>query len=140
MKQEVTEEFAAKVLKLGKNYKVKYNVQYINIEILNTDTGDIRYINIHEFIHTHCRDYLLSYANGLKTTSETKFSDIDKRIVVLSFEVDLTVPNLVDGDNTSIIKTFSGLSELILYINAVEWLIDYRKNNPKLSKFWINKF
>lgn len=140
MKQELTEEFVAKVLKLGKNYKVKYSVQYLNIEVVNIETGDVRYINIHEFIHTHCRDFLLSYANGLKTTCETKFSDIDNRIVRLSFEISLTVPNLLDGGNSSFVERFTGLSELILYINAVEWLIKYRKDNPKISKFWINKF
>ena len=140
MKQELTSEFAAKVLKLNKNYKVRYNVKYINIEVINTDTNEVRYINIHEFIHTHCRDYLLSYANGLKTKSETQYSDLDTRIVKLSFDIYLTVPNLRGGENVSHIEIFSGFSELILYINAVEWLIKYRKDNSKLSKFWINKF
>ena len=59
---------------------------------------------------------------------------------MLSFEISITVPNLVEGEATSHVERFSGLSELILYINAVEWLIKYRKDNPKLSKFWINKF
>lgn len=140
MKQEVTAEFAAKVLKLDNNYKVKYSIRYINIEVINIDTDEVRYINIHEFIHTHCRDYLLSYSNGLKTIAETKYSDIDKRIVMLTFDVCITVPNLVHGEAAFHVEKFSGLSELILYINAVEWLIKYRKENPKLSKFWINKF
>ena len=140
MKKEVTEEFADQVLKLGKEYKVKYCVKYTNIEILNLKTQEIRFINIHEFIHTHCTDYLLSYANGLKITSETNFSEIDKRIIILHFSIFITVPNLIDGQDSSHVETFSGLSELILYIKAVEWLIKYRKDNPKLSKFWINKF
>jgi len=140
MKQEITAEFASRVLKLDSNYTAKYCVKYINIEVLNINTGEMRYINIHEFIHTHCRDFLLSYANGLKTKSETKFSDLDKRILVLNFEIYITVPNLVNGDNICHTETFSGLSELMLYTNAVEWLIKYRKDNAKLSKFWVNKF
>ena len=140
MKKELTSVFTAKVLKLGENYKVEYSAQYINIEVINIDTEEIRYINIHEFIHTHCRDYLLSYGNGLKLESETKYSEHDKRIAVLYFNICLAVPNLLDGGNANHTETFSGLSELILYINAVEWLINYRKDNPKLSKFWVNKF
>ena len=140
MKQEITIPFARKVLKLDTDYKVKYCAKYINIEVLHIPTKKMSYINIHEFIHTHCRDYLLSYANGLKTTSETKFSNIDKRIPMLSFDIHVTVPNLVDGDNVCHTEIFTGLSELMLYVNAVEWLMKYREDNPKLSKFWINKF
>ena len=140
MKKEITSKFASKVLKLGSNYRVKYCVKYINIEVLNIDTKEVRYINIHEFIHTHCRDFLLSYANGLKTKSETKHSDIDKRILVLNFNIYITVPNLRNGDDVSHTETFSGLSELMLYIDAIEWLIKYREDNLGLSKFWINKF
>ena len=139
MKNELTSAFVTKVLKLGKNYKVKYSVQFINIEVINIDTEEVRYINIHEFIHTHCCDYLVSYANGLKASYETKHSDTDKRIAVLHFEINLIVPNLLEGKNIDHIETFSGPSELLLFIKAVEWLIKYRENNPKLSKFWVNK-
>jgi len=140
MKTELTDEFVSRVLKLSKEYKVQYSVQYINIEVTNIGTSDVRYINLHEFIHTHCRDFLLSYANGLKLESETKYDGQDGRIATLYFNVKLIVPNLLDGNEANHTEIFSGLSELILYINAVEWLIKYRKDNPKLSKFWINKF
>ena len=140
MKNKLTSAFASKVLKLNEDYTVKYSVQYINIEVINTDTNEVRYINIHEFIHTHCRDYLMSYGNGLKIESETKYSELDKRISVLYFNIGLVVPNLLDGGNDNHTEMFSGLSELMMYISAVEWLIKYRKDNPKLSKFWVNKF
>ena len=67
-------------------------------------------------------------------------SDIDNRIQVLNFNVYITVPNLNDGNNIEHKETFSGLSELKVYTDAVEWIIKYRKDNPKLSKFWISKF
>ena len=140
MKKELTSLFASKVLKVGKNYKAVYSIKYLNIEVFNIDTKEKKFINIHEFIHVHCRDYLLSYANGLKIKSEAKHSEVDGRISTLHFDIFLTVPNLLDGKNDIHIETFSGVSELLLYIQAVEWLIKYRKDNPKLSKFWINKF
>ena len=140
MKKELTPLFASKVLKINKNYKATYSTRFINIEVENIETKEVRFINIHEFIHTHCRDYLLSYANGLKIKSETKHSELDGRISELHFNIFLTVPNLLDGKNDTHEETFSGVSELLLYIQAVEWLIKYRKDNPKLSKFWMNKF
>ncbi len=140
MKNELTPLFASKVLKIGSNYKATYCIKYLNIEVENIKTKEVRFINIHEFIHTHCRDYLLSYANGLKIKSEAKHSELDGRISTLNFDIFLTVPNLLDGKDDTHEETFSGVSELLLYIQAVEWLIKYRKDNPKLSKFWINKF
>lgn len=140
MKKEITHEFANAVLKLGSDYEIKYSTRFINIEVKNIETQEVRFINIHEFIHTHCRDYLLGFSNGLKTKAETKSSDIDKRILILYFDVYIVVPNLVNGANVEHAETFSGLSELKVYVDAVEWLMKYRKDNPKLSKFWINKF
>ena len=93
------------------------------------------------FVHTHCRDFLLSYANGLGIKSETKYSDNEgMKIPSLYFNIFLTVPNLLDGENIAHVETFSGVSELMLFTSAVEWLIKYREDNKKLSKFWINKF
>ncbi len=140
MKKEITNEFTSAVLKLSSDYKVSYCIKYINIEIENLKTNEVKFMNIHEFIYTHCRDYLLSYSNGLKTIAQTNHSDIDNRIQILNFYIYITVPNLMDGDNVEHNEIFSGLSELKVYIDAVEWLIKYRKDNPKLSKFWISKF
>ena len=140
MKEDINNEFVKTVLKLGNEYEVHYCIKYINLEVKNLETGEVKFLSIHEFIHTHCRDYLLSYSNGLKTLAETKHSDIDTRILNLHFNVFITVPNLLEGDNPEHVETFSGLSELMVYINAVNWLIQYRKDNSQLSKFWINKF
>ena len=140
MKEELTSEFAKTILKLDSNHEVKYSSQYINIEITNVHTKEVRFINIHEFIHTHCRDYLIGYANSLKTKSETKSSDISKRILVLHFDIHITVPNLIDGQNREHTEVFTGLSELKVYVQAVEWLQKYRKDNPKLSKFWMSLY
>lgn len=140
MKQEITAEFAKAILKLDSDHTAKYCVKYTNIEVHNIHTKEIRFINIHEFIHTHCRDYLLSYANGLKAKAETRSSNIDTRIQILSHDVYVTVPNLVGGDSVCHTEIFSGLSELSVHVEAVEWLMNYRRENPKLSKFWTNKF
>lgn len=140
MKNELTEQFVSKVLKLDKHHTAIYNIQYMNIEVFNNETKEARYINIQEFIHTHARDFLMSYSNGLVINSYSKNSKIDRRIIELHFDIRLTVPNLLSGGDTEHIETFSGLSELYLYVSAVEWLIKYREDNPKLSKFWINRF
>ena len=71
---------------------------------------------------------------------QVKGSNIDKRIQELHFSVKITVPNILDGSGLSHSETFSGLSELALYVSAIEWLIKYREENPKISKFWVNKF
>lgn len=140
MKKELTQSFASKVLKIGKSHKATYCIKYLNIEVENIATKEVRFINIHEFIHTHCRDFLLSYSNGLTINAVTKYSELDARISELSFDIFLTVPNLLDGGADEHIETFRSLSELHLYVSAIEWLIKYREDNPKLSKFWINRF
>ena len=141
MKNELTPLFASKVLKVGRSHKATYCIKFLNIEVENIATKEVRFINIHEFIHTHCRDFLLSYSNGLVIHTKTERSEVDVRISVLSFSICLTVPNLLDcSPDSEHIETFIGLSELSLFIDAVEWLINYRESNPKLSKFWVNKF
>lgn len=140
MKKELTSAFTSKVLNVGKTHKATYCIKYLNIEVKTIATNEVRFINIHEFIHTHCRDFLLSYSNGFALNARTKHSEIDPRIVELSFDVYLTVPNLLDGGSDEHIEMFRSLSELSLYVSAIEWLIKYREDNPKLSKFWINKF
>jgi len=139
MKYEITNEFSEAVLKLGNEYRAKYCIKFINIEVHHKATKNIRFINIHEFIHTHCRDYLLSYANGFKTQVYTKTSSVDNRILILNYDIFITVRNLMDDDSIEHTEIFNGLSELKVYVEAVEWLINYRKDNPKLSKFWIHK-
>jgi len=141
MKNELTKTFIDKVLKLDTDtFNASYDVMFKNISIVNKKTEHEIFMNIHEFIHTHSKDFLLSYAKGFKVVAETKYSDVDTRIVHLHFCIQLTVPNLLDGSNRCHVETFSGLSELSLYINAIEWLIKYRNDSPKLSKFWVNKF
>lgn len=140
MKELLTSEFTKTILRLDHSHEVKYCSTYINIEIINIHTKEVKFMNIHEFVYTHCRDYLIGYANSLKTKSETKSSDISKKIPILHFEVYLTVPNLIDGTNSEHTETFNGLSELIVYVQAVEWLTKYRKDNISLSKFWRSIF
>ena len=140
MKKELTPKFVSKVLKLDtKIFKAHYCVLFTNIEITNENNGHEIFMNIHEFIHTHCKDFLLSYANGLETKSISQRSDEDVRVQWLDFTIYLIVPNLLEGDYEHR-ETFTGRSELILYINAIEWLMGYRNDNPKISKFWVNKF
>lgn len=140
MKNELTPLFASMVLKIDKKHKARYSIRFTNIEVENIKTKEIKFINIHEFIHVHCRDFLLSYANGLMIKSYSMSSKIDSRIPILYFEINITVPNLCSGKNPTHVEMFIGVSEPLLYIQAVEWLIKYRKDNPKLSKFWINRF
>ena len=138
MKNEITPKFASTILKLDVHERAKYCARFINIEIHDEITKEMRFINIHQFIHTHCRDYLMSYDNGLKIVEVVEYPN-HKRIPVLQFTIYVTVPDL-EGSGTEHIETFSGLSELMLYVNAVEWLIKYRKDNINLSKFWKNRF
>ena len=137
MKKQLTAKFVEKVLKHGKNYKAEYCTSFFNIELMNIKTKKVELINIHEFTYIHCRDFLLSYANGLRVESYTRY---ENKIPILLFDIYLTVPNLRDGKNLEHEETFSGLSELPLFVFAVEWLIKYREDNTKLSKFWVNKF
>lgn len=138
MKENITKEFAKTILKLDETHTVKYCSEYKNIEITNNTSDEKRFMNIHEFIHTHCRDYLIGYAKGFKTKSEARYSTEDSRIVELYFDIFITVPNLTGNGDVKHTETFSGLSELMVYVEAVEWLMKYRKDNPKLSKFWVS--
>ena len=86
MKKELTPEFVSKVLKLNSDFKVHYCKKYTNIEITDVQSENVRFMNIHEFIHTHCKDFLISYANGLKIVSETKHDEEHYKIVTLNLD------------------------------------------------------
>ncbi|MCF6310028.1 MAG: hypothetical protein L3J19_06085 [Sulfurimonas sp.] len=140
MIKELTQAFTKEVLKLNSHYVARYNHGYNNIEIINSEENSVEYMNIHTFVYTHCRDYLIGYTNGFKTVSETTHSDLDARIVILTFNLYITVPNLLNTVNRYHTETFSGLSEMKIYVDAIEWLMQYRKNTPQLSKFWLDRY
>lgn len=141
MIKELTPEFISTVMKLPYDLCGVYNSLNKAIEIVCKETSTEKTVNIHEFIYTHCTDFLLSYANGLSTHSKTKYEEVNNRkIPRLYYRISLTVPNLMDGGASTHKEIFEGNTPLLLYVNAVEWLITYRRSNPQLSKFWINKF
>lgn len=140
MKQELTEKLLRKVLKINDIFEVSYSVEYKNIEITNKVTQITRFVSIHEFIHVHARDFLAGYSNGLEVFIKITRDKETPKIAMPHFIVTLTVPNLLDCDGTLYTESFSGESELKIFVDAVEWLITYRDNNPRLAKFWISNF
>ena len=140
MNEHLTPDLISRVLKLPASYCCSYSKDYKNIKLVCKDTNIKRFISIHEFVYTHCIDFLVGYSNGMLSTHESVYEKIDNRnISTLRYTLKLTVPNLMDGGHSEHIEPFESKALIPMYAYAVKWLIVYRESNPQLSKYWINK-
>lgn len=140
MQTVLTKSFIERMLRLDYNHKATYSVEFLNIEVTDLETNQTTFISIQEFIRVHVRDFLSGYSNGLEVHITTKRETNNSKIAINHFKVSLTVPNLLETSGISHTEMFFGVSELKVFVDAAEWLIQYRDANKHISKFWISGF